>query len=188
MDPQTIYIVLAVLIAAGLHLFVLCRLIGKVAESTADKLISQASQRDARLFKSLQELTVSLNFVGSQLRTIDQNLTQQSGDVIKTLELNCKALTDSIHLSGNGQRDESKEVAKEVRSSSDSLDKSISNMADKLHGFKEALGELSKTNREVRDGMSKLAADLESSGAQSSDKVKSALDSLNKVLVEATKL
>jgi hypothetical protein len=61
-------------------------------------------------------------------------------------------------------------------------------MADRLNGFKEALAELSRTNREVRDGMSKLATDLEASGAQSSDKVKSALDSLNKVLVEATKL
>ena len=188
MDPQTIYIVLAVLIAAGLHLFVLCRLIGKVAESTTDKLISQAAQRDARLFKSLQELSVSLNFVGSQLRTIDQSFTQQSGDVIKTLELNCEALSASIRLSGNGQRDESKEVAKEVRVSSDTLEKSISNMADRLNGFKEALAELSRTNREVRDGMSKLATDLETSGTQSSDKVKSALDSLNKVLVEANKL
>jgi hypothetical protein len=61
-------------------------------------------------------------------------------------------------------------------------------MADRLNGFKEALAELSRTNREVRDGMSKLATDLEASGSQSSDKVKSALDSLNKVLVEATKL
>jgi prefoldin subunit 5 len=188
MDPQTIYIVLAVLVAAGLHLFVLCRLISKVSESTTDKLISQAAQRDIRLFKSLQDLASSLSSVSSQLRTIDQNLTQQSGDVMKTLDLNCKALSDSIHLSGKNQRDESKEVAKEVRSSSDTLDKSISNMAERLNGFKEALAELSRTNREVRDGMSKLATDLEASGAQSSDKVKSALDSLNKVLVEATKL
>lgn len=188
MDPQTLYIVLAVLIAAGLHLFVLCRLIGKVADSATEKLVSQAAQRDVRLFKSLQDLVASLSSVSTQLRTIDQNLTQQSGDVIKTMDLNCKALSDSIHLSGKTQRDESKEVAKEVRSSSDTLERSISNMADRLNGFKEALAELSRTNQEVRDGMSKLATDLETSGAQSSDKVKTALDNLNKVLVEATKL
>ena len=188
MDPQTIYIVLAVLIAAGLHLFVLCRLIGKVAESTTDKLISQAAQRDVRLFKSLQELSVSLSFVGSQLRTIDQNLTQQSGDVIKTLELNCKALSDSIHLSGNGQRDESKEVAKEVRVSSDSLEKAISGMSEQLRGFKEGLADLAFSNRQIREGMTKLATDLESSNSQTSEKMKQSLDNLNKVLVEATKL
>ncbi len=188
MDPQTIYIVLAVLVAAGLHLFVLCRLIGKVAESTSEKLINQAAQRDARLVKSLQDLSIALSAVNTQLKSIDQSMVQHSGEVVKTLDLNCKALSDSIHLSGKNQRDESKEVAKEVRSSSDTLEKSISNMADRLNGFKEALAELSRTNREVRDGMSKLATDLEASGAQSSDKVKSALDSLNKVLVEATKL
>ncbi len=188
MDPQTIYIVLAVLVAAGLHLFVLCRLIGKVAESTSEKLINQASQRDARLVKSLQDLSAALSAVSTQLKSIDQSVAQHCGEVVKTLDLNCKALSDSIHLSGKNQRDESKEVAKEVRSSSDTLDKSISNMAERLNGFKEALAELSRTNREVRDGMSKLATDLEAAGSQSSDKVKSALDSLNKVLVEATKL
>jgi methyl-accepting chemotaxis protein len=188
MDPQTIYIVLAVLIAAGLHLFVLCRLVGKVAESATEKLVSQAAQRDVRLFKSLNDLVDSLSSVSSQLRSIDQNLTKHSVGVINSMELNCKALSDCIHLSGKNQRDESKEVAKEVRTSSDTLEKSISNMADRLNGFKEALAELSRTNREVRDGMSKLATDLETSGAQSSDKVKTALDNLNKVLVEATKL
>jgi predicted RNase H-like nuclease (RuvC/YqgF family) len=188
MDPQTLYIVLAVLIAAGLHLFVLCRLIGKVADSATEKLVSQAAQRDVRLFKSLQDLAANLSSVSSQLRTIDQNLTQQSGDVIKTLDLNCKALSDSIHLSGKNQRDESKEVAKEVRSSSESLEKAISGMAEQLRGFKEGMADLAYSNRQIRDGMAKLATDLESTNSESSEKVKQSLDSLNKVLIEATKL
>lgn len=188
MDLQTIYILLAVLIAAGLHLFVLCRLIAKVSEAATEKILSQAAQRDAQLFKSLNGLVDGLSSVNSQLRAIDQNLTKQSGDVIKTLDVNCKSLSDSIHLAGKNQRDESKEVAKEVRNSSDTLEKAILDMAEKLKGFKESLSELSKTNREMREGMSKLAADLESSGSQSSDKIKLALDGLNKVLTEATKL
>jgi len=188
MDPQTVYIVLAVIIATGLHLYVLCRLIGKVAESTSEKLIIQAAQRDVRLFKSLQDLEASLGSVGSQLRTSDKNMTQQSGDLIKTLELNCKAITESIHLSGNGQRDESKEVAKEVRNSSDSLEKAISGMAEQLRGFKEGMADLAFSNRQIREAMAKLATDLESSSAQSSEKIRLSLDNLNKVLIEATKL
>jgi regulator of replication initiation timing len=188
MDPQTIYIVLAVLVAAGLHLFVLCRLIGKVAESTSEKLINQASQRDARLVKSLQDLSAALSAVSTQLKSIDQSVAQHCGEVVKTLDLNCKALSDSIHLSGKNQRDESKEVAKEVRSSSESLEKAISGMAEQLRGFKEGMADLAYSNRQIRDGMAKLATDLESTNSQSSEKVKQSLDSLNKVLIEATKL
>jgi len=188
MDSQTIYVVLALLIAAGVHLIVLCRLIIKVAGSATEKLSNQIAERDVRLFKSLQEIIASLSAIRSQLCEADKNLAQHFGHVIKTVELNCKAMSDSIHLTGKNQRDESKEVAKEVRNSSDTLEKSILNMADRLNGFKEALTELSKTNREVRDGMSKLAKDLEASNAQSSDKIRSGLDSLNNVLTEATKL
>lgn len=188
MDPQTIYIVLAVLVAAGLHLFVLCRLIGKVAESTSEKLINQAAQRDARLVKSLQDFSIALSTVSTQLKSIDQSIVQYSGEVVKTLDLNCKALSDSIHLSGKNQRDESKEVAKEVRSSSESLEKAIAGMAEQLRGFKEGMADLAYSNRQIRDGMAKLATDLESTNSQSSEKVKQSLDGLSKVLIEATKL
>ena len=129
MDHQTIYVVLAVLIAAGLHLYLLCRLIVKAAESTSEKLINQAVQSDAKFVKLLQDLSVALSAVGTQLKSIDHSMVQQSGEVVKTLELNCKALSDSIHQSGKGQRDESKEVAKEVRSSSDSSSARVSVMS-----------------------------------------------------------
>lgn len=188
MDPQTIYLVLVIIFATAAHLFILCRYIGKVSESTAVLLNQQAERREARLEKSLQELVKGLASITHQLGASDDMAVKRASQMVAEIELRSNKLLEAIDRSGKGQREESKEVAKEVRNSSGSLERAIVAMTDQLRGYKDSLTELSRSNQEVRAGMSKLAVDLEAAGNQSSGKISKSLEELSKVLIEATKL
>jgi uncharacterized coiled-coil DUF342 family protein len=188
MDTQTLYLILAIVFAASVHLFILCRLIAKVSEATAAELKLQADQREVRLEKALQELVKGLASVAHQMRASDDKGAERASQMVSALELRSKELSEAIERTGKGQRDESKEVAKEVRNSSGSLERAIAAMTDQLRGFKESMAELSRSNLEVRAGMTKLAEDIEAAGTHSSGRISKSLEELNKVLIEATKL